>query len=128
MIPLVVAFGHILFLGLPMFLLGFYFKAIRWWTSIGGSFIVGALPTAIYFWPLRYPMLETNSGYWDNGKMVQTMLHGIPTATGWSDYIGVVIIMGLFGASGGIAFWIVWHWIQLQADHDIAIDSKNLDQ
>src|ERR1051325_5374297 len=86
MIPLVVAFGHILFLGLPMFLLGFYFKAIRWWTSIGGSFIVGALPTAIYFWPLRYPMLETNSGYWDNGKMVQTMLHGIPTATGWSDY------------------------------------------
>lgn len=113
LIPLGITFGHILFLGLPAFFLGLYFKAIRWWSSISVSFVVGALPTAIYLWPLRHPMLQSTWSRWDNGKIVQTMIHGVPTATGWSDYIGSFTIMGLFGIVGGIAFWLVWEsWIQ----------------
>jgi LPXTG-motif cell wall-anchored protein len=40
--------------------------------------------------------------------MVQTMINGVPTVTGWADWISAFTIMGLFGVSGGLGFWLIW--------------------
>jgi hypothetical protein len=87
---------------------GWYFKKIHWWTSMIVAFVIGALPTAIFLWPLRYPELQTTSSRWDREKMVQTMINGVPTVTGWADWISAFTIMGLFGVSGGLGFWLIW--------------------
>lgn len=99
---------HVIILGIPAFIIGWYFKMIRWWTSIIVSFIIGALPTAFFLWPLKYPELQTTSSRWDGDKMVQTMIKGVPTLTGWMDWISAFTVMGLFGVSGGLVFWLVW--------------------
>jgi hypothetical protein len=31
---------------------GWYFKKIHWWTSMIVAFVIGALPTEIFLWPL----------------------------------------------------------------------------
>lgn len=113
LLPLVISFAHVFFLGIPAFFLGLYLRKIRWWSTIIASFIVGALPIAILTWPLRYPELQTTSRRAEGESIVYTMVDGMPTATGWSDYITLFTIAGMFGVVGGIAFWFVyWIWIQ----------------
>ena len=107
-ILLVISSIHVVVLGIPAFIVGWYFKGIRWWTSIVVAFIVGALPTAIFLWPLRHPQLQTTSSRWGGEKMVQTMIQGVPTVTGWTDWISAFMVMGLFGVSGGLVFWLIW--------------------
>ena len=107
-IILVISSIHVVVLGIPAFIVGWYFNGIRWWTSIVVAFIVGALPTAIFLWPLRHPQLQTTSSRWDGEKMVQTMIQGVPTVTGWTDWISAFMVMGLFGVSGGLVFWLIW--------------------
>ncbi len=99
---------HVIVLGIPAFIVGWYFNRIRWWTSVVVAFIVGALPTAIFLWPLKHPQLQTTSSRWDGEKMVQTMIRGVPTVTGWTDWITAFMVMGLFGVSGGLVFWLIW--------------------
>lgn len=99
---------HVVILGIPAFIIGWYFKSIRSWTSIVASFIIGALPTAIFLWPLKYPQLQTTSSRWDGEKMVQTMIKGVPTVTGWIGWVSAFTVMGLFGVIGGITFWLIW--------------------
>jgi len=43
------SFGHVLFLGLPLLPLSWQFRAIRWWSTLLLSFIIGAVPTVIYW-------------------------------------------------------------------------------
>lgn len=107
-IILVISSIHVVVLGIPAFIVGWYFNRIRWWTSIVVAFIVGALPTAIFLWPLRHPQLQTTSSRWDGEKMVQTMIQGVPTVAGWTDWITAFMVMGLFGVSGGLVFWLIW--------------------
>jgi len=99
---------HVVLLGVPAFIVGWYFKKIRLWTSVVVSFLIGAMPTAIFLWPLKYPELHSTSSRWDGEKMVQTMIDGVPTFTGWTDWISAFTVMGLFGASGGLVFWLIW--------------------
>ena len=66
----VVSSMHVVVLGIPAFIIGWYFKAIHWWTSILVAFLVGAVPTAIFLWPLKYPQLQSTSSRWDGEKMV----------------------------------------------------------
>lgn len=85
----VVAFAYVFFLGIPAFALGWYLNAIRWWTTFLVSFVIGAMPYAI--------------------------LAGLPdgTLTNWADYIQGIIYTGLFGMTGGLAFWLIWRlWIE----------------
>ena len=107
-IILVISSIHVVVLGIPAFIVGWYFNRIRWWTSIVVAFIVGALPTAIFLWPLRHPQLQTTSSRWDGEKMVQTMIQGVPTVAGWTDWITAFMVKGLFGVSGGLVFWLIW--------------------
>jgi hypothetical protein len=99
---------YVIVLGVPAFIVGWYFKKIHWWTSVIAAFVIGALPTAVFLWPLRYPQLRTTSSRWDGEKMVQTMIQGVPTVTGWTDWLSAFTIVGLFGVSGGLVFWLVW--------------------
>ena len=105
---LIISSLHVIILGIPAFIMGWYFKTIRWWTSIVVAFFVGALPTAIFLWPLKYPELQSTSSRWDGEKMVQTIIKGVPTVTGWTDWISAFTVMGLFGVSGGLVFWLIW--------------------
>lgn len=101
--------------GLPAFLVLKKLKAIRWWSTVGAGFLLGAIPPAILAWPLRYPDLRTSASV--NG--VQTMINGTPTLAGWLQYISSVSFVGACGAVGALAFWLVWrHEPQptLQAD------------
>jgi hypothetical protein len=107
-VVLIITFLDVIVLGIPAFIGGWYVKAIRWRTSIVVAFLIGAVPTAIFLWPLKYPQLHSTSSRWDGEKMVHTMVDGIPTMTGWMDYIFAFTIMGLFSVSGGLAFWLIW--------------------
>jgi hypothetical protein len=71
-----VAGAHTLILGVPAFLLGKWFNAIRWWTCVPVAFLIGSLPMAIL------------------GQ------------AGWSAFTS----WGLFGAIGGLAFWLLWRF------------------
>jgi hypothetical protein len=79
-----VAGTHVLVLGVPAFLLGRHLHAIRWWTCIITAFIIGGLPITLLTW------------------------HNSPPTGWWS----VFLAWGLFGVSGGLAFWLLWqYWV-----------------
>ena len=78
---------HVLVLGVPAFLLGKRFRAIRWWTCIITAFLIGSLPVPVTLWAL-----DAN-----------------PPMGGWQS---VFLGWGLFGVSGGFVFWLLWrYWI-----------------
>jgi len=81
-----IAFGHIVFLGLPAFILGWYFRTIRWWSTLIMAFIIGAVPTGVYLYRSPSYIIESNRE--------------------------LIVIMGLFGVSGGLVFWLLWrYWV-----------------
>ena len=74
-----------------LFLLGLRLKIIRWWTTFISALTVGVLP---------YSLLSGFFAY-DN-------LHEIPPAVLMKEFL----VLGLFGLSGGIAFWLIWrYWV-----------------
>ena len=102
----------VVFLGLPVFLLLLWRRAIRWWSALIAGFVLGCLPIAIGTWPARNPELQTTAAHWDGEKMVNTMIDGVPTLAGWIRYLEVTALFGGFGAVGGLAFWAVWRALQ----------------
>jgi len=95
--------GYVLILGLPTYFLLRYFKIVRWWSTLVAGFILGAVPMAIFTWPLKYPGLKTSSSV--NG--VQTMIDGVPTMAGWIQFIEGVSFFGACGLVAALAFWLV---------------------
>ena len=103
-----VAAGHALLLGLPAALLLASLNKIRWWSAIVGGFLCGAIPTAVWTWPLRFSELKSSGSQWDGEQIRDTMIEGVPTAYGWFVYSQGFSFMGAFGVLGGLAFWVVW--------------------
>ena len=103
-----VAGAHVLFLGLPAFLLTVGAKAFAWWSAMGLGLVLGALPLAVFSWPLSYGP-GASSSHWEDGRMVETLIDGVPTAAGWWSYAASVAGMGTLGAVGGLSFWLVLH-------------------
>jgi hypothetical protein len=99
----VIVSGFVLVLGLPAYLLLRYLKLVRWWSTFSAGFILGALPMAIFTWPLRYSDMKSSSSL--NG--VQTMIDGVPTAAGWLQYVEGVLFFGAFGLVAAFVFWLV---------------------
>ena len=103
---LATAVVYVVVLGVPAFLILRWRKAIRWWSSMLMGFALGCLPIAVDLWP------EDDSGvsssHWDGEKMVATVVNGTATLAGWIQYGQSVAVFGLFGAVGGLAFWLVW--------------------
>lgn len=101
---LIASVAYVMALGLPAFLILKRFNAIRWWSTIGMGFLLGAIPFALFTWPLRYPELQTSASVGG----VQTMINGIPTLAGWLQYLAGLSSLGACGAVGALAFWLVW--------------------
>ena len=91
---------HALILGFPIYLfLKKYFSFNYVFAGISG-FIVGALPLAIFTWPLRLSATKSSSSL--NG--VQHMIEGIPTLAGWLSYIQGFMVFGCLGILGAITY------------------------
>jgi hypothetical protein len=78
-----VSFLHMLFLGVPTFIVANRLKIMRWYTVLPGSFFIGGTPYILFMWGTPKDM-----------------------------FIGVPMTMGIFGFSGGMAFWLLWrYWV-----------------
>lgn len=96
------SFAHLLFLGVPAFLIGWQFRAIRWWSVLVTSFFIGAIPLPTFAfvrdfrWPAGFDTI-TSTGIILIGSSVVIVTAGI---------------LGLFGVSAGGAFWLIWrYWV-----------------
>ncbi|MGM9481410.1 hypothetical protein ACS5PN_09490 [Roseateles sp. NT4] len=94
--------AHVVLLGLPAYALLRWRNAVRWWSILASSFLLGAAPTAIWSWPLRYADLKTSATF----DGVQTMIDGNPTTAGWLQYGQGVLFFGAWGLISGLAFWL----------------------
>lgn len=99
----VISAAYVIVLGIPAYALLRWRNAVRWWSTIGAGFILGAIPFALYTWPLRYSNLHTSATF----DGVQTMVNGSPTMAGWLQYLEALSFMGACGAVGALAFWVV---------------------
>lgn len=103
LICLAVSAAYVLALGIPTYALLKWLSVVRWWSTVGSGFILGAAPMAIFTWPLRYPELRSSASV--NG--VQTMVEGTPTMAGWVQYFSGVAFIGACGAVSALAFWLI---------------------
>jgi hypothetical protein len=99
-------------LAIPAFLILYWRRAVRWWSTVLAGFVLGCLPIAIGNWPVRDDYGHSTSSHWNGEKMVHTMIDGVPTLDGWIQYLKILVVFGGFGAVGGLAFWIVWRALQ----------------
>ena len=102
LIALVVAVGHVVFLGLPGFVWLYKLNCARWWSITMLGFVAGSLPIGVLTWPLR----SGHAGSSTQLNGVWTMIDGIPTAAGWSQYGAGIAFYGALGALGAASFWL----------------------
>ena len=105
-IALIISGAHVLILGLPCFLTLKMANIITWWSSVSAGFVVACIPIAVYTWPLAYPEMKTTASHGNGETLVHTMIDGVPTIAGWFEYFESIVFMGLFGALGGLVFWL----------------------
>ena len=103
-----ISLAHVVLLGVPAYAVLRWRKAVRWWSVLASSFVLGAAPMAIWSWPLRYADLKSSVTF--NG--VQTMIDGTTTAAGWVQYRQGVLFFGAWGLVSGLAFWFTLHVIR----------------
>ena len=96
-----VALFYTFLLGLPALLIGWYFRAIRWWTTLIVAFLIGIIPPTL-------SMLASPIG--------QPAGTPIWQSTDPADLIWVLSsapLFGLIGLSSGLVFWLLWrYWVQ----------------
>ena len=97
-----VSFGHVFWLGLPLLLLSWQFRAIRWWSTLLLSFIIGAVPTVLYWFFYITLRLEDGKIYFLQMENMNSSNLAITAA--------LALIMGGFGFSGGLTFWFLWRY------------------
>ena len=95
-----ISFAHLLFLGIPAFLIGWRLRAIRWWSVLIASFLIGAIPLPTFAfvrdfqWPPGFDPI-TSMGIILIGSSVVIVAAGV---------------LGLFGVSAGGVFWLIWRY------------------
>jgi hypothetical protein len=78
-----VSIVHMLFLGVPSFIVANRLNIIHWYTVLPASFFIGGAPYILFMWGTPKDM-----------------------------WIGVPMTMGIFGFSAGMAFWLLWrYWV-----------------
>lgn len=108
----IISLLHVGVLGVPAFLVGWYFNRIRPWSILFISFVIGALPTAVALRLLMPGNLSATAGN------TVTWVNGTPTFAGVMVNLEIITMMGLCGLSGGIVFLIIWRfWIYPAARH-----------
>jgi hypothetical protein len=99
---------YVIVLGVPVYLLLRWRKALRWWSAVCAGFVLGGVPSAVSLWPGGNAGPGNMNSHSEAGKVVYTMVDGVTTREGWQQYAEVVGTMGLLGAVSGLAFWLVW--------------------
>ena len=94
--------AFVLVLGIPAYLLLRWRNAVRWWSTIASGFVLGAVPIAVFSWPLRF-----SQGASASVDGVPTLVNGIPTFAGWLQYLESVAFFGACGAVAGTTFWLI---------------------
>ena len=99
---LVIASLHTVFLGVPLYTLLRWKKRLTAFSAIFGCCLIGAVPMAMWSWPIVDPELKMNA---TDSRWGQTVIDGVPTAAGWLAYGANVLLFGLIGLLAGVAFW-----------------------
>jgi hypothetical protein len=92
------AFAHAILLGLPLFLI---FRSKDWVdvaTCAIAGFAIGAGPAAVLSWPTQHPQAHA---------VGPTMSDTAVLIARWGDYLTPPAHFGMFGALGGVVFWLV---------------------
>ena len=105
----VIALAYAIILGLPAYFLAKRFHLTDWWMSVICGFMIGAVPSAIYSWPLSH--VNGVSSAWNGKEMVDYIINGTPTMAGWLRYIYSFCGMGLLGMLSGFTAWLVWRYL-----------------
>lgn len=88
----IIASIHTFIFGAPLFILGLHLKMIRWWTTLISAFIVGYMPYTMIMFAIS-----------TNADEIKSTLSYAAT---------ISLVLGLFGVSGGLSFWLLWkYWI-----------------
>lgn len=107
-IAFAIALLHALILGLPAFTALRRRGYTQWWLAVVGGFIVGLLPTTIL---VILTSLNQSPGSSSGGSAGMDVVNGVTTPLGWFHAFGGACIAGVFGVSGGLAFWAVWRYL-----------------
>lgn len=101
-----VALGHAVLIALPLTII-----TRRRWINVAScttaGFLIGAIPWSVLTWPWRPDRVGSASV---NGLLTQ--MNGVPTAFGWYRYAESVVVLGAFGALGGLVFWLTSEGIE----------------
>lgn len=87
-----IAAVHVVCLGIPVALLFAWRKAISWWSATLAGFAVGTTSVWVISWP------RSGEVSWIDGKV----------HADWLGFLEALVYFGVYGAIGGIAFWLVW--------------------
>jgi hypothetical protein len=110
----------VLLVGVPTFqALRAFGRANALWLAAFGFAIV-ALPMTFLGWPLNPDSGASFGGHW-LGRSVMFVDKGIPTSAGWQLYGSTLVIAGLHGAFGALAF--LWGWRLFGSDDAVATPS-----
>ena len=95
-----VALAHAVLLGFPIYLIVNKYFRFTYLRAVACGFFVGALPLAVYTWPIEYNHMSSSSTI--NG--VQTLINGVPTLSGWLLYLRGILLFSAFGIVGAASF------------------------
>jgi hypothetical protein len=98
-----VALGHAIVLGLPLFLFLRAKSLVGIMSCALGGFVVGAIGPALF----GLMAMFGNASYNASSGGRATIVNGVPTLAGWIDYAQAVGYAGLIGLAGGLTFWLV---------------------
>jgi hypothetical protein len=107
-VAFLVVLTHIAVLGIPGLLLLSLTRQFKAWTICVLGFFFGCVPISIWAWPLKSSLRGASDSHWDGEEMVQSLVNGVPTLSGWIGYGEGVLSMGALGAVSGAAFWLTW--------------------
>ena len=79
------------------------------WVSLSG-FLIGILLPLFIGWP-RYSPGFSSGGYF-YGPNRDFVVDGVTTIYGWLAYVQSVVIYGLHGIAGALAFYFTWKWLE----------------
>ena len=100
----------LLILGIPVFLA---MQRKNWLSALRigfAGFLIGILFPLIIGWP-RYSPGFSSGGYF-YGPNRDFVVDGVTTIYGWLAYAQSVVIYGLHGVAGALAFYFTWKWSQ----------------
>ena len=92
-------------IGIPSLLLLRHFNRLSWLSLSSVGFIAAATPIAIYGWS-EYPG-SSSAGNW-YGTPIDFVIDGQKTFFGWLSYAQGVLLFGLHGLAGALAFYFAW--------------------